>query len=193
MLPADDFNELLGGVGVVGVGEDALGGVEADGVLVSAEEVDGVAADAQARPRDEALIDGVADGGVGGAGAFSAHVALGGVPGEEVGFGGFSGEKGAPGNGFLDGLQVFGAGVQKEVHMGVNEAGKQRGVAEVDDLGALRVVNQCGDGANAIALDKNLAGPEERAGIDLEQAGGVENDGRGCRLLGGHCPSESQA
>jgi hypothetical protein len=32
-----------------------------------------------------------------------------------------------------------------------------------------------------VALDEDLAGLEQLAGIDLEQAGGVENDGSGSR------------
>jgi hypothetical protein len=76
-------------------------------------------------------------------------------------------------------LQVFGSGMQEEVHVGVDEAGKQRGVAEVDDSGALRMVYRFADGADAVALDENLAGLEECASVDLEQAGGVEDDGDG--------------
>jgi len=39
--------------------------VEADGVFVASENVDGVAADAQAGTRDEALVDGVANSTIG--------------------------------------------------------------------------------------------------------------------------------
>jgi len=65
VLLAHDLDDLLGGVGVIGVGEHVLGGVEADGVFMAAHDVDGVAADAHAGAEDEALVDGVADGGVG--------------------------------------------------------------------------------------------------------------------------------
>jgi hypothetical protein len=40
-----------------------------------------------------------------------------------------------------------------------------------------------GDGANAVAFDEDFAGLEDCAGVDLKQAGGVEDDGLG--LLGG--------
>ena len=183
VLLAHDFDDLLGGVGVVGVGEHVLRGVEVDGVFVAAQDVDGVAADAQAGAGDEALIDGVANGGVGRACAFGAHVALGGEAGHQVGFGGLLGEDGAPGNGLLDGLQVFRAGMQEEMDVGVDEAGEQRGVAEVDDLRALRMVDRSADGADALALDQNFAGLKDCAGVDLKQARGVEHDGRGGRLL----------
>ena len=180
MLRADHLDDLLGGVGVVGVGEHVLRGIEVVGVLVAAQNVDGVAADAQARARNEPLVDGVADGGVGRAGALGAHVALGGEAGHQVGLGGLLGENRAPGNGLLDGLQVLSAGMQEQMHVRVDQAGQQRGVAEVDDPCALRMVDRCADSADALALDQNLAGLEQVSGIDLEQARGVEHDGR-CR------------
>jgi hypothetical protein len=80
-------------------------------------------------------------------------------------------------------LQIFRAGMEEEMDVGVDEAGEQRGVAEVDDLGVLRVVDRCADGSNAIALHEDFARLEQRAGIDLEQARGVQDDGR--RGLGG--------
>ena len=192
VLLADDFDELLGGVGVVGVGEDVLCGVEADGVFVSAENVDGVAADAQAWSGNEALVDGVANGTVGRARAFGSHIAFGGEAGEEIGFGGLLGEEGAPGDGFLDGLQIFRAGMEEEMDVGVDEAGEQRCVAEVDDVCALRMIDGSADGADAVALDENLAGAEEDAGVNLKQAGGVEDDGRGCGLLRGSADCDGE-
>jgi len=71
------------------------------------------------------------------------------------------------------------------MHMSVDEAGEQRGVAEVDNAGSLRMLDRCADGEDALALDENLAGLEKGSGIDLKQARGVEYDGRGGRLLGG--------
>jgi hypothetical protein len=65
VLLADHFDELLDGVGVVGIREQVLRRVEAVGIFVTAQNVDGVAADAHAGPKNEAMIDGVADGGVG--------------------------------------------------------------------------------------------------------------------------------
>ena len=44
VLLAHDFDELLGGVGIVGVGEHVLCRVVFVGVLVSTEEIDGVSA-----------------------------------------------------------------------------------------------------------------------------------------------------
>ena len=186
MLLAHDGDDFVGGVGIVGVGEDVLGGVVAVGVFVAAEDVNGVAADAHAGAGDEALIDGVADGGVGGACAFGAHVALSGIAGEEIIFGGLFGEEHAPGDGFFDGLQIFSAGMKEEMHVGVDEAGEQSGVAEVDEFGVGRVRDGCADGGDAFAFDKDFAGLEKVAGVDLKEASGVEDDRRGAgRLLCG--------
>ncbi len=59
-----------------------LRGIEIVGVLVAAENVDGVGADPQARAQDQTLVDGVADRRAGRACALSAHVALGGKAGQ---------------------------------------------------------------------------------------------------------------
>jgi hypothetical protein len=45
------------------------------------------------------------------------------------------------------------------------------------------MVDRCADGANAIALNEDFAGLEERAGVHLEQPCGVEDDGCACGLL----------
>jgi hypothetical protein len=82
--------------------------------------------------------------------------------------------------------------MQEEMHMSVDQAGEQRGVAEVDDPGALRMVNGDAYGANAIALDQNFAWLEQGAGVHLEQAGGVEDDGCGGWLLGGGGKGQTQ-
>ena len=121
-------------------------------------------------PGNETLVDGVAHRGAGGARAFRAHVALGSEAGHQVGLCGLLGQDHTPGNRLLDGLQVFGAGMQKQVHMRVDEAGKQRGVAEVDDLRALRMLDRRAHGANAFALDEDFAGLKQGSGIHLRAA-----------------------
>ncbi len=177
VLLADDFDNLVAGVGVVGVGEHVLRGVEVVGVFMAAENVDGVGADAHARTGNDAGVDGIADRRAGGAGAFGAHVALRGEAGHEVGFGGLLGEDGAPWDGLLDGLQVLRAGMQEQMHVRVDETGEQRGVAEVDDVRALRMIDGCAHGLDALALDENLAGLKDVAGVHLEKTRGVEHDG----------------
>ncbi len=162
MLFAHDVYELFGGVGIVGVGENVLRGIVAIGVFVAAKDIDGVAADAQARPGDEALIDGVANRRIGRTCAFRSHIAFCGEAGHDIGFSSLLGEKGAPWNGLHYRLQVFGAGVQKEMDMRVDETGEKRGVAEVDHFYTLRMLDGFSNGANALAVDEYLAGLEQR-------------------------------
>jgi hypothetical protein len=156
-----------------------------DGVFVAAQNVDGVAADAQARAGNETLVDGIADGCVGRSRALGPHIALGGEACQQIGFGGLGGQQRAPGNRFLYGLQVFGAGVQKEMDVRVDEAGEQSGVAEIEDPSALRMLNRDADSADAVALDQDFARLKESASVHLEQARGVEDDGRCIGLLRG--------
>ena len=87
-------------------------------------------------PGNHALIDRVAHGGIGGARAFGAHVALGGESGHQVVPRGQRGDNGALRDRFLDGLQILCARVQEQMHVRVDQAGQQRGVAQIDDLRA---------------------------------------------------------
>ena len=64
-LLADHSYQFSGIVCVGRVRQHVLRRVEVIGIFVSTENVDGVPADAQARSRDQALIDGVAYGGIG--------------------------------------------------------------------------------------------------------------------------------
>ncbi len=168
-----------------------LFGIVADGVFVAAENVDGVAADAQARTGDEAAIDGVAHGGVGCARAFGAHVALGGEAGHQVVTRGQRGDDGALRDGFLHGLQILGAGMQEQMDVRVDQAGEQRGVAEIDDLRAGGMVDGGADGGDAVALDQDLAGRDDCSGFDIEQTRGVQ-DARVRRLSSERGSAEDQ-
>ena len=112
--------------------------VEADGVFMAAENIDGITRHAHARAGNQAAVDGVAHGDVGASGALGAHVALGGEAGHHVGLGGSRGLQGALRHGLFDGLQALVAGVKEEMRVRVDEAGHQRGIAEVDDRCASR-------------------------------------------------------
>ena len=182
----DEFGVV---VRVGGVSEDVLLGVVADGVFVAAENADGVAADAQARAGNQALVDCVADGCVCGAGAFGAHVAFGGESGEQIVASGEGGENRALRNGFLNGLQIFRAGMQEEVDVRVDQAGEKCGVAEIDEFGGVRVIHLGADFYDESALDEDFPGSNGAASFYVEQARGVEDDGarsrggRGLRLV----------
>jgi hypothetical protein len=49
---------------------------------------------------------------------------------------------GALRHGFLHGLEVFGAGMKEEMDVSVDEAGKKRAIAEIDDFGASRMLDR---------------------------------------------------
>ena len=87
------------------------------------------------------LVDGVANRRVGRARAFRAHVALGGEAGHHVVLGRLLGEDHAPRNRLLHGLQIFRAGMQKQMNVRVDQARHQGRIAEVDDLCARRMLD----------------------------------------------------
>ena len=124
-LLADHGDEFGGVVGVRGIGENVLRGIVADGVFVAAENIDGIAADAQARAGNQPVIDGVANSGVGGAGAFGAHVALGGESGHADRRARPAWPDGALRHGFFHGLQIFRAGMEEQVDVRVDQARQQ--------------------------------------------------------------------
>ncbi len=173
----DRGDEFVDIVGVGRVRKDALRGIEAERVFVAAENVDGVATDAQARAGNLAAVDRIADGGIGGAGAFCAHVALGGEAGHQVIASGQRGSDGALRDRLLDGLKILRAGVKEEMDVRVDQAGKQSGITEVDYLSASWAGNFGAGFFDEIAFNENFARGDDLAGVDFEEARGVENDG----------------
>ena len=75
--------------------------------------------------------------------------------------------------------------MQKQVHVRVDQAGQQSGIAEIDHRGALRMLHRRSHGLNPLALDQNLAGPQHVSGIYFKQPRRVEHDGRVGRLAHG--------
>ena len=150
-------------------------GVVVVGVFVAAKDADGIATDSQARAGNRAAVDGVAHCAIGGACSLCSHIALGGKAGHQVIARSERGFDSALRNGFADGLRGFVAGMQEEMDVGVDEAGHQGGVTEVDDFCVRGMRNAGAGGANAFALDEDFAGRDEAAVLDVEQVGGVEN------------------
>src|SRR5690242_1992180 len=105
-LLADNGDEFSRAVGVGGIGEDALLRIVTDCVFVPAENVDGIAAYSKPWSGNGAAIDGVANGSIGGSGAFGAHVAFGGEAGHQIVSRGESSDDRALRDGLLDGLQI---------------------------------------------------------------------------------------
>ena len=79
--------------------------------------------------------------------------------------------------------------MKEKVDVGVDEAGEQSSVTEIDEFRGMRVIHFCADFYDEAALDQDFAGGGGAAGFDVEQARGVEDDGawswrgRGLRLV----------
>ena len=122
-LPPDHLDQLQRIVGARGVGRHVRGRVEAVGVLVAPQDIHGVSADPQARAGIQAAVDGIAYSRVGRTGALGAHVALGGKAGHQVVARRHERQNGALRNGFFHCLHILGAGMQEEMHVGIDQAG----------------------------------------------------------------------
>ena len=61
----------------------------------------------------------------------------------------------------------------------VDETGKKRDIAEIEELRGSGMLDAGTDFNDAVALNKHLAGGNDFAGFDVEQPRGVENDGLG--------------
>src|SRR5271155_532058 len=76
--------------------------------------------------------------------------------------------------------------MQEQVNVRINQAGEKSGIAEVNDLRIGWLGYFCADFFYYVAFDEDFAGSGDAAGFDVEQAGGVEDDGvpvgRGLRL-----------
>jgi hypothetical protein len=83
------------------------------------------------------------------------------------------------------------------MHVRVDQARQQRGIAQIDDFRALKTVNRCADRLDALALNQNLARPQDIAAFNFEEPGGMENDGaRGwllCQALKGNAAGQEGA
>ncbi|MFZ0644542.1 MAG: hypothetical protein WAM25_15395, partial [Candidatus Acidiferrales bacterium] len=76
-------------------------------------------------------------------------------------------------NRFFNCLEIFGARVQEQMHMRINEAGEQSGVAKIDDLSAGRARNLGPDFFDYITLDENLTRCSDVSRSNVEQTRSV--------------------
>jgi len=176
-LLANDAHQFIAGIGVGGVGKHVLLGVEVECVFVAAENVDGVPTDAQARSWDKSLVNRVADGGVGRTRAFRTHVTLGSEASQQVGLGSQGGHDHALRYRLSHGLQIFGSGMEEEMHMGVYQAGHQGRVTQIDGLGSRGMGDGGAGGNDLLSLHQDFPGGKHAAALDIEQARGMENNG----------------
>ncbi len=187
VLLADRLDQLFGVVGVVGVAQHVLRRVEADRVLVPAEDRDGHAADAQPRPGNLPRVDGVADGRVRRTRPFRPHVALGGEARHQVGLRRQRRLNRPLGHRFVHRLHPLrGRGrMEEEVHVGVDQTRHQRRVAQVDHRRPGRMRHRRAGGLDAVAFHQHLAGAHDPARHDLEEPRRVQHDRRGVSSGGG--------
>jgi hypothetical protein len=74
--------------------------------------------------------------------------------------------------------------MEEEMHVGVDQAGHQGRVAEIDGLSSRRMGDGGAGGNDLVCFNQDLSGGEHAAALDIEQARGMENDGvRGCGNL----------
>ena len=59
----------------------------------------------------------------------------------------------------------------------VDQAGQERGVAQIDDFGSLLMLYRGADFDDAFVLNKHFAGRDDFAAFDVEEARGMEDDG----------------
>src|SRR6266699_5852302 len=128
-LLAHRLDKLIRIVGVSGIGQNVLLWVVADGVFMSAEKIDRVSADSQARPWDLPTVNGIAHRSVSRAGAFRSHIALGREAGHEIVSGRKRRHDCSLWHGFLNSLPVFRAGMQEQMDMRINQSRQQRAIA----------------------------------------------------------------
>jgi len=60
--------------------------------------------------------------------------------------------------------------------VGVDEAGHQGRVAQIDGLGSGGMGYGGAGGNDLLSFDQDLSGGKHAASLDIEQAGGMEND-----------------
>ena len=145
-------------------------------VLVAAEDVDGIPADAQPRARNAAFVDRIAHRGVGRACTLGPHVALGCEARHQVVSRRQRGCDCPLRNGFLDRLQILGAGVKKKMNVRVNQAGEQRAISQVDDFCPGRPLDGSPHLGDALALNEQLARLDRAPSLYIEQPRSVQHD-----------------
>src|ERR1700726_4478280 len=67
--------------------------------------------------------------------------------------------------------------MQEKMDVRVNEARKQSGVAEVDEVRLVRVRHQGADFHDEVATHQDFPGRQRAARFDVEEPSGVEHDG----------------
>ncbi len=150
--------------------------IEAVGVFVASEDIDGVAADAHAWTRYEAFVDGVANSGIGRARALCSHISFGSKPGHQVVAGGENREYGPTWNGLFDCLQVLGSRMEKQVNMSIDKTGHQRGVSQIDHLYSGSTSDAFPNLGDSLSSNENFARLDDLPRLDIEESGRMQQN-----------------
>ena len=145
-----------------------------NGVFVAPEDTDGVATDAQTRPGNKSLVNGVTNRRVCRSGALGAHVSFRRKSRQQVVSCVQNRCYGALWNRFLNRLKIFRARVQEQMDVHIDKAGHQGAVAKVDGHSASRVADFDSGFHDAIPLNKKFAGSQHATCLDIQKAGGME-------------------
>src|SRR5579862_1884248 len=108
--------------------------VEADRILVPAEDIYRIAANTETRTGDVTAVDGIAYGCIGGTRTFCAHIALGGESCHQIVPRGEGRHDSALRNGLLHCLKILGARMEKKMDMGVDETRHKSAIAKIKHL-----------------------------------------------------------
>ena len=67
--------------------------------------------------------------------------------------------------------------MQEKVNVRIDQTGHERGITQIDELGSGRPGDLLARFENAIAFDQHFAGRDNAACFDVEQAGGMQDNG----------------
>jgi hypothetical protein len=63
------------------------------------------------------------------------------------------------------------------MHVGIDQSGQQRAVAQIDDLRSRRMGHLCTNFCNPLALHQHFAGFQDASAFDVEQTRRMQHDG----------------
>jgi hypothetical protein len=70
-------------------------------------------------------------------------------------------------NRLLHGLKIFCSGMQEEVDVSINQAGKERSIAQIDHFGICRMLNRGSDFYDALTLKEYFAGLDDLSTLHI--------------------------
>jgi hypothetical protein len=80
------------------------------------------------------------------------------------------------GHGLDDGLEIFRAGMQKQMNVCVDQAGKQGALPKVNDFSPGRSAHVLRDFRDSVAPDEHLSGHHHATTFDIKQSRGMQDN-----------------